>query len=126
MMIGPVRVANFKADYGAAWYEQLFLETADMVKTITAWYEDTNWGSMGGRGSLRVVLAEIFVIYEFSDVYRSMLPTHQCPTSGQMDSSCYTTEGYSAPRCSRASGSTPTRTAASRRSIIFRYMYADC
>jgi len=104
LMIGPVRVANFKADYGSAWYSQLFLETADMVNMITAWYEDTNWGSMGGRGSLRVVLAEIFVIYEFEDVYRSMLPKHQCPASGQQDSSCYTKEGYSGPRCSRSSG----------------------
>jgi len=99
MMIGPVRVANFQSQYGSSWYDQLFAETADMVNLITAWYEETNWGSMGGVGSLRVVLAEVFVIYEFSGAMRSMLPTHQCPASGSQDSSCYTDEGYAAPRC---------------------------
>jgi len=96
VLIGPVRTANYQADYGSNWYSQLFHDTADMMNSVDAVYDATNWNangrqSVGGAGSLRARFNEIHVIYAFTGSYASMAPTKRfssCPLgSNQYDDS---------------------------------------
>jgi len=87
VMIGPVRTANYKADYGDNWYIQLFGDTADMMNSVDEIYKNTNWNlgtrqSVGGRNSLRVVMSEIYVVYSFEGIHSSLEPEkrfYSCP-----------------------------------------------
>jgi len=86
VLIGPVRTANYKADYGSNWYSQLFHDTQDMMNAVDAIYEKTNWNdngrsSVGYAGSLRVRFNEIHVIYSFTGSYTSMAPTKRYSSS---------------------------------------------
>merc|ERR1719474_1693153 len=96
VLIGPVRTTNYKNTYGSNWYSQLFADTADMMNSVDAVYDATNWNangrsSVGGAGSLRVRFNEIHVIYAFTGSYASMAPTKRfsnCPlASNQYDDS---------------------------------------
>jgi len=96
VLIGPVRTANYKSDYGTNWYSQLFSDTADMMNAVDAVYDATNWNangrsSVGPAGSLRARFNEIHVIYSFTGTYASMAPTKRfsnCPlASDQYDDS---------------------------------------
>jgi len=96
VLIGPVRTANYQADYGSNWYSQLYHDTADMMNSVDAVYDATNWNSngrssVGYSGSLRVRFNEIHVIYSFTGTYASMAPTKRfsnCPLgSNQYDDS---------------------------------------
>merc|ERR1719474_1466746 len=96
VLIGPVRTANYKSDYGTNWYSQLFSDTADMMNAVDAVYDATNWNangrsSVGPAGSLRARFNEIHVIYSFTGSYASMAPTKRfsnCPlASDQYDDS---------------------------------------
>merc|ERR1719334_244185 len=96
VLIGPVRTANYRADYGSNWYSQLYHDTADMMNSVDAVYDATNWNSngrssVGYAGSLRVRFNEIHVIYSFTGTYASMAPTKRfsnCPLgSNQYDDS---------------------------------------
>jgi len=96
VLIGPVRMANYQADYGSNWYSQLFSDTADMMNSVDAVYAATNWNeggrnSVGYAGSLRARFNEIHVISSFTGTYASMNPTKRYASSCSVltdDDSC--------------------------------------
>jgi len=96
VLIGPVRVANYKNDFGTNWYSALYYDTSDMMNAVDSVYDATNWNdngrsSVGSAGSLRVRFNEIHLIYAFTGSYASMAPTKRfsnCPLgNGQYDDS---------------------------------------
>jgi len=79
VLIGPVRTANFKQDYGGNWYRVLYQDTADMMNEVDAIYKATNWNkysssSIGNAGSVRIRFSEIHVVYAFTGDYAVMKP----------------------------------------------------
>lgn len=79
VLVGPVRTANYKKDYGTKWYSQLYNDVADMMNAVDAIYAATNWNkysssSIGYKGSLRVRFSEIHVVYSFTGDYALMKP----------------------------------------------------
>jgi len=94
VLIGPVRTANYQADYGDNWYSQLYADTAYMMNAVDAIYAATNWNaagrsSVGTANSLRVVFSEIHVIYSFTGDYTSMAPEQRYSSCTDLDDSDY-------------------------------------